>query len=138
MSLANVTIFRPSSFFIILQTTFGLQLQVQLVPLMQLFIDLDPSHKGRTCGKWSYRNNCFHQYASFRRRLSQPIFFLLGLCGNFNDMQTDDFKTTSGVIEGTSAAFGNTWKTRADCPDAKNTFENPCTVSIQNGKLSIQ
>ncbi|NXF27046.1 MUC5A protein, partial [Rhodinocichla rosea] len=108
ISLANVTIFRPSSFFIILQTTFGLQLQVQLVPLMQVFIDLDPSHKGQTCG----------------------------LCGNFNDVQTDDFKTTSGVIEGTSAAFGNTWKTRADCPDAKNTFEDPCTVSIQNDQYA--
>ncbi|XP_061855676.1 mucin-5B [Colius striatus] len=107
-SAANVTIFRPSSFFIILQTTFGIQIQVQLVPLMQVFIDLDPSHKGQICG----------------------------LCGNFNDMQTDDFKTTSGVIEGTSAAFGNTWKTRADCPDAKNTFENPCTISIQNDEYA--
>ncbi|XP_037995756.1 mucin-5AC-like [Motacilla alba alba] len=107
-SAANVTIFRPSSFFIILQTNFGLQLQVQLMPLMQVFIDLDPSHKGQTCG----------------------------LCGNFNDIQTDDFKTTSGVIEGTSAAFGNTWKTRADCPDAKNTFEDPCTVSIQNDQYA--
>ncbi|XP_071618105.1 mucin-5AC-like isoform X8 [Heliangelus exortis] len=107
-SAANITIFRPSSFFIILQTTFGLQLQVQLVPLMQLFIDLDPSHKEQTCG----------------------------LCGNFNDVQMDDFKTTSGVIEGTSAAFGNTWKIRADCPDAKNTFENPCTASIQNDEYA--
>ncbi|KAM9555940.1 mucin-5AC-like [Guaruba guarouba] len=107
-SAANVTIFRPSSFFIILQTTFGLQLQVQLVPLMQLFIHLDPSHKGQTCG----------------------------LCGNFNDMQTDDFKITSGVIEGTSAVFGNTWKTRANCPDVENTFEDPCTVSIQNDQYA--
>ncbi|POI34044.1 hypothetical protein CIB84_002204, partial [Bambusicola thoracicus] len=107
-SAANVTIFRPSSFFIILQTTFGLQLQIQIVPLMQLFINLDPSQKGQTCG----------------------------LCGNFNDIQTDDFKTTSGVIEGTSAAFGNTWKTRADCPDAKITFENPCTLSIENDKYA--
>ncbi|KAM9190271.1 mucin-5AC-like [Mergus octosetaceus] len=107
-SAANVTIFRPSSFFIILQTTFGLQLQIQLTPIMQLFINLDPSHKGQTCG----------------------------LCGNFNDVQTDDFKTTSGVIEGTSAAFGNTWKTRADCPDAKITFENPCTLSIENDKYA--
>ncbi|XP_030307409.1 mucin-5AC [Calypte anna] len=107
-SAANITIFRPSSFFIILQTTFGLQLQVQLVPLMQLFIDLDPSHKEQTCG----------------------------LCGNFNDVQMDDFKTTSGVIEGTSAAFGNTWKIRADCPDVKNTFENPCTASIQNDEYA--
>ncbi|XP_068800201.1 mucin-5AC [Struthio camelus] len=107
-SAANVTIFRPSSFFIILQTTFGLQLEIQLVPIMQLFINLDPSHKGQTCG----------------------------LCGNFNDVQTDDFKTTSGVIEGTSAAYGNTWKTRADCPDAKNTFENPCTLSIENDQYA--
>uniref|UniRef100_A0A8C6YRF5 Mucin-5AC-like n=1 Tax=Nothoprocta perdicaria TaxID=30464 RepID=A0A8C6YRF5_NOTPE len=103
-SLANVTIFRPSSFFIVLQTTFGLQLEIQLVPIMQLFINVDPSHKGQTCG----------------------------LCGNFNDIQTDDFKTTSGVIEGTSAAYGNTWKTRADCHDAKNIFENPCSLSIEN------
>uniref|UniRef100_A0A8C5TM68 VWFD domain-containing protein n=1 Tax=Malurus cyaneus samueli TaxID=2593467 RepID=A0A8C5TM68_9PASS len=108
ISLANVTIFRPSSFFVVLQTTFGLQLQVQLVPSMQVFIDLDPSYKGQTCG----------------------------LCGTFNDIQSDDFKTTSGVIEGTSAAFGNTWKTRADCPDAKNTFEDPCTVSIQNDQYA--
>ncbi|XP_065603291.1 mucin-5AC-like [Cyrtonyx montezumae] len=107
-SAANVTIFRPSSFFIILQTTYGLQLQIQIVPLMQVFINLDPSQKGQTCG----------------------------LCGNFNDIQTDDFKTISGVIEGTSAAFGNTWKTQADCPDAKITFENPCTLSIENDKYA--
>ncbi|XP_054246711.1 mucin-5AC [Indicator indicator] len=107
-SAANVTIFRPSSFFIIMETTFGLQIQVQLVPVMQAYIDLEPSHKGQTCG----------------------------LCGNFNDVQTDDFKTTSGVIEGTSAAFGNTWKIRADCPNAKNTFEDPCTVSIQNDQYA--
>ncbi|NXG39655.1 MUC5A protein, partial [Dromaius novaehollandiae] len=107
-SLANVTLFRASSFFLILQTTFGLQLEIQLVPIMQLYINLDPSHKGQTCG----------------------------LCGNFNDVQTDDFKTTSGVIEGTSAAYGNTWKTRADCPDAKITFENPCTLSIENDQYA--
>lgn len=53
-------------------------------------------------------------------------------------MQTDDFKITSGVIEGTSAVFGNTWKTRANCPNVENTFEDPCTVSIQNGKLTIK
>ncbi|XP_010219714.1 PREDICTED: mucin-5AC-like, partial [Tinamus guttatus] len=107
-SAANVTIFRPSSFFIILQTTFGLQLEIQLVPIMQVFINVDPSHKGQTCG----------------------------LCGNFNDIQTDDFKTTSGVIEGTSAAYGNTWKTRADCHDAKNIFENPCSLSIENDQYA--
>lgn len=48
---ANVTIFRPSSFFIIAKTSFGLQMQIQLVPMMQLFVHLDPSFSGKTCGK---------------------------------------------------------------------------------------
>ncbi|XP_026509701.1 mucin-5AC [Terrapene carolina triunguis] len=108
ISAANVTMFRPSSFFIIVQTNFGLQVQIQLVPIMQLFVNLDPSHKGQTCG----------------------------LCGNFNDIQTDDFKATSGVVEGTAAAFANTWKIQGDCPNVKNIFENPCTLSIENEKYA--
>nr|XP_048710200.1 LOW QUALITY PROTEIN: mucin-5AC [Caretta caretta] len=108
ISAANVTIFRPSSFFIIVQTNFGLQLEIQLIPIMQLFVSLDPSHKGQTCG----------------------------LCGNFNNIQTDDFKATSGVVEGTAAAFANTWKTQADCPNVKNIFENPCTLSVENEKYA--
>ncbi|XP_065258681.1 mucin-5AC [Emys orbicularis] len=108
ISAANVTIFRPSSFFIIVQTNFGLQVQIQLVPIMQLFVNLDPSHKGQTCG----------------------------LCGNFNNIQTDDFKATSGVVEGTAAAFANTWKIQGDCPNVKNIFENPCTLSIENEKYA--
>ncbi|XP_034624663.1 LOW QUALITY PROTEIN: mucin-5AC [Trachemys scripta elegans] len=108
ISAANVTIFRPSSFFIIVQTNFGLQVQIQLVPIMQLFVNLDPSHKGQTCG----------------------------LCGNFNNIQADDFKATSGVVEGTAAAFANTWKIQGDCPNVKNIFENPCTLSIENEKYA--
>uniref|UniRef100_A0A8C4YAK2 VWFD domain-containing protein n=1 Tax=Gopherus evgoodei TaxID=1825980 RepID=A0A8C4YAK2_9SAUR len=106
--VTNVTIFRPSSFFILVQTNFGLQVQMQLVPIMQLFVNVDPSHKGQTCG----------------------------LCGNFNNIQTDDFKATSGIVEGTAAAFANTWKTQGDCPDVKNIFENPCTLSIENEKYA--
>ncbi|TFK08675.1 antigen KI-67 [Platysternon megacephalum] len=108
ISAANVTIFRPSSFFINVQTNFGLQVQIQLVPIMQLFVNLDPSHKGQTCG----------------------------LCGNFNNIQADDFKVTSGVVEGTAAAFANSWKIQADCPNVKNIFENPCTLSIENEKYA--
>nr|XP_044991376.1 mucin-5B [Jaculus jaculus] len=104
LSAANVTIFRPSSFFILVQTGIGLQLQVQLVPLMQVFVRLDSSHHGQTCG----------------------------LCGNFNRNQADDFAALSGVVEGTGAAFANTWKTQATCPNAKNTFEDPCSLSVEN------
>ncbi|XP_072841738.2 mucin-5AC isoform X2 [Pogona vitticeps] len=108
VSASNVTIFKPSSFFIVVHTNFGLQLEIQLVPIMQLFVRVDPSYKGKTCG----------------------------LCGNFNDAQADDFKAVSGVVEGTSAAFANTWKTQADCPNIKNIFENPCTLSIENEKYA--
>uniref|UniRef100_A0A670IBU2 Uncharacterized protein n=1 Tax=Podarcis muralis TaxID=64176 RepID=A0A670IBU2_PODMU len=108
ISASNVTIFRPSSFFIVVDTKFGLQLQIQLVPIMQLFVRLDPTHKDQTCG----------------------------LCGNFNNVQADDFKAASGVVEGTSAAFANTWKAQANCPDIKNIFENPCTLSIENEKYA--
>ncbi|XP_045342332.1 mucin-5B [Leopardus geoffroyi] len=104
VSAANITIFRPTSFFILVHTGLGLQLQVQLVPLMQVFLTLDPSYHGQMCG----------------------------LCGNFNQNQADDFRTLSGVVEGTAAAFANTWKTQAACPNVKNSFEDPCSLSVEN------
>uniref|UniRef100_A0A671FNY2 VWFD domain-containing protein n=1 Tax=Rhinolophus ferrumequinum TaxID=59479 RepID=A0A671FNY2_RHIFE len=101
---SNVTIFRPSTFFVLVQTGLGLQLEVQLVPTMQVFLRLDPAHRGQMCG----------------------------LCGNFNRNQADDFRTLSGVVEGTAAAFANTWKTQATCPNVKNSFEDPCSLSVEN------
>ncbi|KFP59724.1 hypothetical protein N322_03152, partial [Cariama cristata] len=108
LSNANVTIFRPSSFFIIMQTNFGVQLEIQIIPIMQVFVRLDPIFKGQTCG----------------------------LCGNFNNIQTDDFKVISGIIEGTATAFANTWKTQASCPNTQRSFENPCALSIDNEKYA--
>ncbi|XP_075422777.1 uncharacterized protein LOC142463850 [Ascaphus truei] len=104
VSSASVTIFKPSTFFIIVQTKIGIQLQIQLVPTMQIYITVDPSFKNHVCG----------------------------LCGNFNNIQADDFRVLSGVIEGTGSSFANTWKTQADCPNVKNSFENPCSLSIEN------
>eukprot|EP00073_Rattus_norvegicus_P020333 XP_006230670.1 PREDICTED: mucin-5B isoform X1 [Rattus norvegicus] len=104
LSAGNVTIFRPSSFFVIVQVGTGLQLQVQLVPFMQVFVRLDRSYQGQMCG----------------------------LCGNFNQNQADDFTALSGVVEGTGAAFSNTWKTQASCPNSKNTYEDPCSYSVEN------
>ncbi|CAH2325388.1 mucin-5B [Pelobates cultripes] len=103
-SAANITIFRPTSFYIVLETNLGIQIMVQLIPLMQVYVTLDPSLKTKTCG----------------------------LCGNFNDKQTDDFQTINGVIEGTAASFANTWKTQASCPNIKNIYEDPCSLSVEN------
>ena len=57
-----------------------------------------------------------------------------GLCGNFNDVMADDFRVMSGLVEGTAAAFANTWKTRAQCPDAKTRRGHPCAQGITNGR----
>ncbi|XP_012507384.1 PREDICTED: mucin-5AC [Propithecus coquereli] len=108
VSAANVTVFRPSTFFIIAQTSLGLQLEIQLVPAMQLFVRLAPELRGLTCG----------------------------LCGNFNQNQADDFTALSGVVEGTAAAFANTWKTQAACPNVRNSFEDPCSLSVENEKYA--
>ncbi|KAM9302195.1 mucin-5B-like [Gastrophryne carolinensis] len=104
VSAANVTIFQPSSFYIIVQYRQGIRADVQLTPLMQVSVSLDPSYKGQTCG----------------------------LCGNFNDRQADDFQTISGAIEGTATSFANTWKTRGSCDNVKNVYEDPCSFSVEN------
>ncbi|KAK5935960.1 hypothetical protein CgunFtcFv8_021268 [Champsocephalus gunnari] len=94
--------FSPSSFFIFLDIKVGIQVVVQLSPVMQVFIFADSSLKGTTSG----------------------------LCGNFNNIMSDDFKVISGLVEATSPAFGNSWKTRAKCPDIVAGFGHPCRQSI--------
>lgn len=56
-----------------------------------------------------------------------------GLCGNFNNIQTDDFRTATGAVEDSAAAFGNSWKTRASCFDVEDSFEDPCSNSVDKG-----
>ncbi|XP_015276325.1 PREDICTED: mucin-5AC-like, partial [Gekko japonicus] len=161
ISAANVTIFRPSSFFIMVETNMGLQLEIQLTPIMQLFARLDPSFKGKTCGlcgnfdsrqtddfkaisgvvegtapafanTWKTQAVCPNIKQNFEDPCSLSIEN--GLCGNFDSRQTDDFKAISGVVEGTAPAFANTWKTQAVCPNIKQNFEDPCSLSIENGR----
>nr|XP_057944665.1 mucin-5B-like isoform X3 [Doryrhamphus excisus] len=99
---SEMSIFRPSSFYVFISTKAGLKLVVQLSPQMQVFLSAPTSLKGSTSG----------------------------LCGNFNNIMSDDFRVMSGLVEGTAAAFANTWKTRGSCSDVKTRFGHPCSHGI--------
>ncbi|XP_044050298.1 LOW QUALITY PROTEIN: mucin-5B-like [Siniperca chuatsi] len=104
----NITVFSPSTFFIVIYTTYGLNLEIQLTPIMQVYIKASVSNKGK----------------------------LSGLCGDFNDVEVDDFRTTNGLIEGTAGTFANTWKTKSNCPDVTTTHRDPCILSVDNEKYA--
>ncbi|XP_034444063.1 mucin-5B-like [Hippoglossus hippoglossus] len=106
----DVTVFSPSTFFIVVHTTFGLDVEIQLTPVMQVYIKASVSNKGK----------------------------LRGLCGDFNDIQADDFRTTNGLIEGTAETYANTWKTKSGCPDVTTTFTDPCTYSMGKERYAKQ
>ncbi|KAH1171113.1 hypothetical protein KIL84_006731 [Mauremys mutica] len=101
---ASFSIFQPTSYHIIVHTYFGLKLQIQLVPIMQLFVIVDQSAQGK----------------------------LQGLCGNFNGIECDDFKTAGGLVEATGSAFANTWKAQATCKDQVDNLEDPCALSFES------
>uniref|UniRef100_A0A8C5H008 Mucin-2-like n=1 Tax=Gouania willdenowi TaxID=441366 RepID=A0A8C5H008_GOUWI len=100
----DITIFQASSFHILLQTNFGLQIQVQVVPLMQVYIKLDQSYTGKT----------------------------RGLCGNYNMVLSDEMKTPQGIVEGTATTFTNSWKANVMCSDKEERLEDPCSFSMEN------
>ncbi|XP_068115910.1 mucin-5B-like, partial [Hyperolius riggenbachi] len=104
------TIFEASEKYYLLQLSNGPQILIQLKPVMQLYITVNPSYTNRMCG----------------------------LCGNYNNIQADDFKSMSGVTEGTPAAFINTWKTRDTCPDVENVADDPCSLNAENEAYAKQ
>ncbi|XP_040264818.1 mucin-5AC-like [Bufo bufo] len=108
ISVANITAFWSTSFYVNIHTTFNAVVQVQVKPDMQVYVTIGPSYHGQT----------------------------VGLCGNFNNIQSDDFKVISGVSEGTAAAFANSWKSNSNCPNIKNSYEDPCSVNLEKEKYA--
>lgn len=47
-------------------------------------------------------------------------------------MQGDDFKTQSGLIEGTAVTFASTWKATL-CQDLSISLSDPCSMSVEKG-----
>ncbi|XP_029289229.1 mucin-2-like [Cottoperca gobio] len=104
----DVNIFHASSFHIMLQTSFGLQIQIQHVPVMQVYVSLEQSYRAKT----------------------------RGLCGNYNMVLSDDMKTPQGIVEGTSATFSNSWKANYMCRDREERLEDPCSLSVENERYA--
>ncbi|XP_050954952.1 LOW QUALITY PROTEIN: mucin-5B-like [Labeo rohita] len=102
-----VSIFKPSSSFIIADMK-SLRLEIQLAPVMQLYIIASTEEKGK----------------------------MSGLCGNYNDVQSDDFKIESGITEDTAIPFVNFWKKRTECQKLDNTFVDPCSLHLAIEKLA--
>ncbi|XP_023811499.1 mucin-2 [Oryzias latipes] len=100
----DITIFQPSSFHIMMQTRFGIQIQVQHVPVMQVYITLEESYKAKS----------------------------RGLCGDFNMVLSDDMRTPQGIVEGTAGSFANSWKANLMCSDTEERLDDPCSLSIEN------
>ncbi|XP_056384151.1 mucin-5AC-like [Hyla sarda] len=108
ISFANMSIYWATSFYLNIHIGSDFVMQVQLTPAMQIYITLGPSYHGQTCG----------------------------LCGNFNNIQSDDFKAISGVSEGTAASFANTWKSNSNCPNIKSSYEDPCSLNLEKEKYA--
>uniref|UniRef100_A0A8C0WJA0 VWFD domain-containing protein n=1 Tax=Castor canadensis TaxID=51338 RepID=A0A8C0WJA0_CASCN len=99
----NITIFRQTSTHLQMVTTFGLDLMIQLQPVFQVYITVEPQFRGQT----------------------------KGLCGNFNGDTTDDFTTSGGIDEGTASLFVDSWRA-GNCPAALERETDPCSMSQLN------
>ncbi|XP_009705672.1 PREDICTED: mucin-6 [Cariama cristata] len=104
----DITIFRQSSMYIQMYTTFGLELVVQTSPVFQAYVKVGSQFKGRT----------------------------LGLCGNYNGDTTDDFMTSMDITEGTASLFVDSWRA-GNCHPALERDTDPCALSQLN-KISAE
>ncbi|XP_027762807.1 mucin-6 [Empidonax traillii] len=104
----DITVFRQSSMYIQMHTTFGLELLVQTSPVFQAYVKAGSQFKGRT----------------------------LGLCGNYNGDTTDDFMTSMDITEGTASLFVDSWRA-GNCHPALERDTDPCALSQLN-KISAE
>ncbi|XP_074554297.1 mucin-6 [Halichoeres trimaculatus] len=77
----HVLVYWQSSMYIQVHTSFGLKIQIQMAPEIQLYISPPGNHS----------------------------FVMSGLCGNNNNDTTDDFTTSSGIVENSPQPFAMSW-----------------------------
>ncbi|XP_010792605.1 mucin-19 [Notothenia coriiceps] len=77
----HALVFWQSSMYVQVDTSFGMKIQVQMSPEIQLYITPPKDHTG----------------------------VISGLCGNNNNDTTDDFTSSSGIIENSAQPFAQSW-----------------------------
>uniref|UniRef100_A0A8D0C5U3 Mucin 6, oligomeric mucus/gel-forming/pseudo n=1 Tax=Salvator merianae TaxID=96440 RepID=A0A8D0C5U3_SALMN len=103
LELAFNNLYNQSSTHLQMYTTFGLELVIQVYPLLQVYIKVGLQFKGNT----------------------------RGLCGNYNGESTDDFMTSMDIIEGTAPLFVDSWRLE-NCPPSIERDTDPCSMSQLN------
>ncbi|XP_046518926.1 mucin-19 [Equus quagga] len=83
----KIQIFKASSSYLQVETYFHVKMQIQIVPVMQLYVSMPPNQFTDT----------------------------VGLCGSYNNRAEDDFMSSQNILEKTSQAFANSWEMMS-CP----------------------
>ncbi|XP_071465390.1 mucin-19-like [Marmota flaviventris] len=83
----KIQIFKESTSYIQVQTDSHIKMQVQIVPVMQLYISMPPNQFTDT----------------------------VGLCGSYNNKAEDDYMSSQNILEKTSQAFASSWE-MMPCP----------------------
>lgn len=113
---------------------------------MQVYIKADVSNKRKLNGVFDFTSTfadsvkcdyCSDNYVYCLYYYYYYYCLHSGLCGDFNDVEVDDFKTTNGLIERMAATFANTWKTKTSCLDVTNILKDPCNLSIDKGRPQV-
>nr|KAF6496018.1 hypothetical protein HJG63_010283 [Rousettus aegyptiacus] len=83
----KIQIFKASSSYIQVETHFHVKMQIQIVPVMQLYISMPPNQFTDT----------------------------VGLCGSYNNRAEDDFMSSQNILEKMSQTFADSWEMMS-CP----------------------
>ncbi|XP_037369232.1 uncharacterized protein LOC119247122 [Talpa occidentalis] len=78
----KLQIFRVSSSYLQVETHFHVKMQIQTVPVMQLYLSMPPG------------------------RFTDTV----GLCGSYNNRAEDDFMSSQNILEKMSQAFADSWE----------------------------
>ncbi|XP_040008876.1 mucin-19-like [Xiphias gladius] len=105
----HAQVFWQSSMYVQVQTSFGMKIQVQMSPEIQLYITPPRNHTG----------------------------IIPGLCGNSNNDTTDDFTTSSGIIENSAQPFALSWSVGTCAVNIPSTCINTNNEIFADEKCSV-